>query len=242
MSATNHGCEFCGVELLVKACPRCFSRMFHEARHCGQCGARVITPAAADPDGRAERLKCPRCITTPLQGRLIGGVLLDECPTCRGTFVDVSALEGILNDRRQTKAQAMLSELVPPGTSGSFSVPNVQHEGPMYVKCPDCHKLMNRRGFAHGSGVIVDVCRAHGTWFDKDELTQVVEFALGGGLERAERVAEQRENQQARRKHASETSTAAREGPLLDTMWMMPRTSIVGEFIKAFAGLLRARR
>ncbi len=220
--------------------------MFHEAKYCGQCGADVLVPACADRDGDAEKLHCPRCVTTVLVGRLIGGVLLDECPTCRGTFVDVSALEGILKDRRHTKAQAMLTELVPPGTSGSFAVPNVQPDvqpdGPMYVKCPECHKLMNRRSFALGSGVIVDVCRAHGTWFDKNELSQVVEFALGGGLERAERIAEERRKTEVQEQRTSQAFTAMREGQASSGMWLGPQKSIVGEFIKALGTLLGARR
>jgi hypothetical protein len=45
--------------------------------------------------------------------------------------------------------------------------------------------MMNRVNFAHGSGVILDVCRAHGTFFDRDELHRVVTFIQDGGLERA---------------------------------------------------------
>ena len=42
---------------------------------------------------------------------------------------------------------------------------------------------MNRINFARCSGVIVDVCKGHGTWFDRDELRAIVEFVRGGGLE-----------------------------------------------------------
>jgi Zn-finger nucleic acid-binding protein len=51
---------------------------------------------------------------------------------------------------------------------------------------------MNRVCFAHCSGVVVDVCKAHGTWFDKDELRRIVEFIRAGGLEqaRADEIAE----------------------------------------------------
>ena len=40
--------------------------------------------------------------------------------------------------------------------------------------------------------MIVDVCTAHGTWFDKDELRRIVEFIRAGGLEaaRADEIAE----------------------------------------------------
>ena len=42
---------------------------------------------------------------------------------------------------------------------------------------------MNRINFARCSGVIVDVCKGHGTWFDASELRAIVEFVRGGGLE-----------------------------------------------------------
>ena len=42
---------------------------------------------------------------------------------------------------------------------------------------------MNRVNFARCSGVIVDFCKGHGTWFDRDELSRIVEFIRGGGLE-----------------------------------------------------------
>jgi Zn-finger nucleic acid-binding protein len=44
---------------------------------------------------------------------------------------------------------------------------------------------MNRINFAHCSGVIVDVCKGHGTWFDRDELSKIVQFIRSGGLEMA---------------------------------------------------------
>ena len=36
---------------------------------------------------------------------------------------------------------------------------------------------MNRVQFANCSHVIVDVCKPHGTWFDRDELRRIVELA-----------------------------------------------------------------
>ena len=44
---------------------------------------------------------------------------------------------------------------------------------------------MNRVNFAHYSNVVVDVCKAHGTWFDRDELRRVIEFIRAGGLDEA---------------------------------------------------------
>ena len=42
---------------------------------------------------------------------------------------------------------------------------------------------MNRVNFAHCSGVIIDTCQKHGIWFDRDELSLIVEFIRSGGLE-----------------------------------------------------------
>jgi Zn-finger nucleic acid-binding protein len=54
---------------------------------------------------------------------------------------------------------------------------------------------MNRKNFGGMSGVVVDVCKKHGTWFDEGELPRVLEFVASGGLERAKR----REDEEASR-------------------------------------------
>jgi len=42
---------------------------------------------------------------------------------------------------------------------------------------------MARMTFGKHSGIVVDVCRGHGTWFDGGELDAVMAFVRGGGLE-----------------------------------------------------------
>lgn len=177
VAATNHACEYCTAELLVRACPRCFSRIFHEAKHCSSCGAQAVVPAAANADGEAAPRSCPRC-STRLVGYLVDEVLLDECPGCQGVWVDLAALERILDERRQVRAEAILGR--PASTA-------VAEPGVSYIRCPDCAALMNRRLFARGAGIIVDLCPSHGTWFDGGELPAVIEFVMKGGLEAAAR-------------------------------------------------------
>lgn len=188
---TNHRCEHCRTQLLVRACPRCFARVFHGARHCSHCGAETDLPAAATADGRARTRACPRC-DQPLVGQLVADVLLDQCDACGGMFVDSTALERILSERRQARADALLAALPPEDAT----------PGPterLYIRCPDCDTVMNRRGFARGARVIVDVCRAHGTWFDAGELPRVIAFAMSGGLERAAAAEAEARLEQARR-------------------------------------------
>jgi len=78
----------------------------------------------------------------------------------------------------------------------------------MYLPCPVCHVVMNRRLFATGTGVIIDVCRAHGTFFDAGELPLVIEFVMNGGLERAERKEIERLREAARRELAQARDAA----------------------------------
>ncbi len=41
-----------------------------------------------------------------------------------------------------------------------------QQSGRAYRPCPVCTRLMNRVNFGRRSGVLIDRCRAHGSWFD----------------------------------------------------------------------------
>jgi hypothetical protein len=65
---------------------------------------------------------------------------------------------------------------------------------------------MNRRQFAAGAGIIVDVCKQHGTFFDVGELPRIIEFVMNGGLEKAARVEIERLRDQAKREQQSAVS------------------------------------
>jgi len=135
----------------------------------------------------------------------VGSASLLECSNCEGIWVDIETLRQICADRE--KQAAVLGMPGPP-------------EGPMeleknirYVPCPVCHQLMNRVNFAHCSHVIVDVCKAHGTWFDKDELRRTVEFIRGGGLEKArmqqlEQIKDEQRNLEATRRYSLSPDSA----------------------------------
>jgi Zn-finger nucleic acid-binding protein len=67
-----------------------------------------------------------------------------------------------------------------------------------YVPCPSCGQLMNRKNFGGESGVVVDVCSAHGTWFDEGELPRVLAFVESGGLALSQARKRERERAEAR--------------------------------------------
>lgn len=107
----------------------------------------------------------------------VGAVTLDECRACGGLFVDKPAFERICSEREQ---QAVVLQ--------SLATPRALASAPRtdrYWPCPDCGQLMNRQNFARISGVVLDVCRDHGVWFNHGELTRLVQFIREGGLGRA---------------------------------------------------------
>ena len=59
---------------------------------------------------------------------------------------------------------------------------------------------MNRTVFGRSSGVIVDVCKQHGTWFDARELTASLAFIERGGLALVARREAERKAEEARRR------------------------------------------
>lgn len=180
-------CTYCSVMLAVRACPRCTSRVFHGHKHCPHCGAATDMVRGTQDSPRI----CPRC-ARGLAVRMIEDLALDECPGCIGVFLDKIAIERLLADRQQARAESVVGVYRgTPRAPDSAGKPG----GKLYVKCPECSTIMNRKLFARGAAVIVDVCRGHGTWFDAGELPAVVDFVMNGGLEAAEKkeIADQRE-------------------------------------------------
>jgi Zn-finger nucleic acid-binding protein len=178
--------------------------MFIGSRHCPHCGAAAERAEVDD----AKVLKCPRC-RLDMTALAIGAAMLRECEQCSGLWVETRALEKICADREQQAAVL--------GKAGPLPAPSVQSDPSQkirYVPCPQCSQLMNRINFARCSGVVVDVCKGHGTWFDAEELRRIIEFIRAGGLDSA-RAREKQEIEEQRRQLTAEQLAAARAtGPL----------------------------
>ena len=190
-------CLYCSARLASVACPSCFGMMFLGSRHCPRCGAKAVR---AETSSAAER-RCPRC-RVEMGSATLGATTLRECAQCGGLWVDVASFEQICADREQQSA-ALGAASAAPSKAESLRGTRVQ-----YVPCPECHQLMNRVNFARCSGVVVDVCKGHGTWFDPEELTKIVEFIRAGGLEAA-RAREKTELAEERRRLRQEQQQLA---------------------------------
>jgi len=190
-------CRYCESKLATVACPSCFALMFIGSRHCPHCGAAARQAKAAD----LSVLKCPRC-RTDMASIQIGTTAMRECERCAGLWVEVAAFEDICVDRE--RQSAVLGAALPtPHQAAAAGTEKIR-----YSPCPQCGELMNRINFARCSGVIVDVCKGHGTWFDRDELSGIIQFIRSGGLE-VSRQKEKREIEFERQQLRAEQMTAA---------------------------------
>jgi Zn-finger nucleic acid-binding protein len=197
-------CLYCNARLATVACPSCFGMMFQGSRHCPRCGAHARRTEVQETDARP----CPRC-RAKMKAVAIGTAVLRECEPCGGLWVDAAAFDQICADREQQAAVLGTPLAKLSAASSSAKAGSVR-----YVPCPECGQLMNRINFARCSGVVVDNCKGHGTWFDRDELQRIVEFIRAGGLS-ASRSREMEQLAEERRRLQQEQATAMRSSARL---------------------------
>jgi Zn-finger nucleic acid-binding protein len=191
-------CEHCGARLATVACPSCFGMIFSGSKFCPHCGAKVERTEGNDDKIRP----CPRC-REPLTAIMLGSTKALECPRCSGLWIDTETFNEICADREK-QAVVIGEHSEPPQPT----LPCPPLESIHYVPCPVCAKLMNRVNFARSSGVILDVCKADGVWFDREELRRVVEFVRAGGLE-ISRERERKEWDASRRKKGDDLNISS---------------------------------
>ena len=161
-------CPYCQARLATVSCPSCFALMFDGTEFCPGCGS-----PAARAEGKTSPVTCPDC-KLALREVQVGATSVLECGKCDGVWVDGQTFEALCADR---EAQAAVLHQYAGKPQPSARV--------KYRPCVRCSKMMNRVNFARISGVVVDVCKGHGTFLDPGELHAIVGFIHGGGLERA---------------------------------------------------------
>lgn len=174
-------CGYCGADFTIHetdldtVCPGCLARVSDRARYCHYCA----TPLAADVlAGKATRLACPECDGRQLYSRQLPDPVVAalECRVCAGFWIGVGAFHEVLEAESRKSATR-------PGPQRTNDPPRQQR----YRKCPECTGLMTRRNLGGASGVVIDVCGAHGLWFDADELARALAWIRAGGLEHVRR-------------------------------------------------------
>jgi Zn-finger nucleic acid-binding protein len=215
-------CGHCGARLATISCPACFATAFEGSKFCPACGTRLERKVKAGTD-----LPCPKCEIN-LEQVMIGTVPVNECTQCHGIWVQTATFDEICSDQEaQSAVLGLPHQTFKPG------------EQPIdmrirYFPCPSCQALMNRVNFARCSGVIIDVCRIHGVWFEKDELHRIVQFIRNGGIER-QREQQLAELQEARRRLEREKEVYG--GSVIPTHYEHP-TGVLAQDLVDLAGSL----
>jgi Zn-finger nucleic acid-binding protein len=125
--------------------------------------------------------------------------------SCGGFWTDAASFESLCADKEEQSAVLNFIQ------TQSFDLHSATPIS--YVPCPDCKQLMNRSNFARSSGVIIDMCKQHGVWFDAGELPKIIDFIDKGGLSRArekEKIA--LEDERARLRDEQRKVTALEHG------------------------------
>ena len=127
------------------------------------------------------RMKCPVDSELLTTTRYEAEIEVDECPDCRGMWLDEGELERI----QVTKEKDYSDELrqIPDGVVGAYELARqkIQDER----SCPSCGSAMAKQEYGYCSRILVDSCPScHGFWLDRGEVEALEVF-----FERARRNA-----------------------------------------------------
>jgi len=138
-------CPYCHSSIATRVCPSCYGAVAIGMEHCPSCGAEAVS---GTPDKEAP-LPCPRC-GTAMSIVPVGSHALHECLRCGGLWVKKAIFQDICTSQEEQEAVLGIGAKA---ESGGGSPPVVQR---VYIPCPECGKLMNRKNFAGCSGVVLD--------------------------------------------------------------------------------------
>jgi Zn-finger nucleic acid-binding protein len=169
----------------------------------------------------------------------MGAVTVDRCRGCRGLWFDGDEVEHAIDATTRGVSTSEAAALRP----GLPATPTKLEDEVRYLACVRCRELMVRRQAAPRSGIVIDICRNHGVWFDGGEFEQFAAFVKAGGLEvlRYDGIA----SAEARRKAAAAMPppepTMLGPGPR-DHRWGWETAGLTSTFLEALARLILGRR
>ncbi|SMC55000.1 Transcription factor zinc-finger [Desulfocicer vacuolatum DSM 3385] len=195
----------------MSKCISCSAPLPPNAIVCEYCGTRNDTDLAGIHTYTTHELEsartCPRCnlAMKTIDLKLNGKFYIERCQQCMGLFFDPGELEVLLKASVKNVFHINRKKLDRINATMAKKSPSVN-----YVKCPECHKIMNRMNFGSRSGVIVDRCTEHGVWLDGGELRHLFEWMKAGG----EILDQEAREKQIRKKEKEQMATTKKDAPL----------------------------
>jgi Zn-finger nucleic acid-binding protein len=131
----------------------------------------------------------------------VDGLSILECPLCAGLWLSHDAFRHLV-ERADTspttsKVHAMAAARSAAAQSNTFA--RVSQQGQFYRPCIECGQLMQRKNYDEKSGVLIDICGAHGVWFDNDELAAILRWIRQGRSRLAKEHADELRKERERR-------------------------------------------
>ncbi|MBN1870439.1 MAG: zf-TFIIB domain-containing protein [Candidatus Omnitrophica bacterium] len=125
---------------------------------------------------KGQTMLCPKC-RKPLVVTFERDIVVDLCEQCHGIWVGRVDEKRLLNVKVESFSMDELSQF------RKAYQPWGRMETSGYVPCPVCRELMYRKNWGSYSGVMVDKCSEHGTWYDEGKFEKVREYVSLGGIE-----------------------------------------------------------
>lgn len=163
------------------ACNKCGGSISVGANKCSYCDTkydRDLTVLKYGIESGKSGRNCPDCKVELQSINLeIGSkFIVERCEDCYGIFLDKLELEELLKLIYNYPGEPDVARL-----NQLLQCPDRRREVVKYRNCPDCKRMMARKNFGKRSGVIMDICRIHGTWLDSGELYDLIKWSSAGG-------------------------------------------------------------
>jgi len=118
-------------------------------------------------------MKCPNDQSLLVKKIYEGNVEIDECPKCKGMWLDKHELEKIQDTLENDYSDELRK--IPDYISRAYKMARSKNED--IRKCPKCDNPMSKKEYAKSSQIIIDICpTCRGVWLDKGELQKLEIF------------------------------------------------------------------
>jgi Zn-finger nucleic acid-binding protein len=191
-------------------------------------------------------LVCPACGEPHhLTSRRIGEVTVLECDRCAGLWLGTESFKDLT---KQASSEAVeVDHFFASVRARPAKVDSPEQRASRkwrYRRCVVCGNMMHRRNYGRRSGVIIDICKDHGAWFDADELPRILAWIRSGGQAKAEAQRARQEAREERLKRITQPRTE--RGPVIGVPLGEPdgyeESDPLGDFlVEAVGWLFRIR-
>jgi Zn-finger nucleic acid-binding protein len=120
-------------------------------------------------------LRCP-CCAVDLRPGDVPDVAIHGCARCGGHWLDNRACQLVISGELGDEATQLLRSGQASAAPGGYREP----AAPTERACPVCEAALDNYQTSqeqHGVRVVLDVCGAHGTWFDRGEAWTLLQAA-----------------------------------------------------------------